>query len=410
MTGEAVSRRVAWTVALAATFTMTVSQLDRTTLAVLAPTVTKQLDISESAYGWLTAGFSIAYLVATPLAGWWIDRRGARRGLVWSVLVWSTIAALHSLALGFVSLFLLRLALGISEAPSYSGSAQTVHRIIPPADRARGFGLLFTGSSFGIMIAAPLASFLFGVAGWRVAFLGSAMVGLAWIPMWIALTRRGDVRVRLDATAPRHAPTSSPPSWGALLRQRNVVRGVLAIFACAPITSLAISWGAKYLDRTFSVEQTDVGHYLWLPMVAFDLGAVLFGDLSARQRRAPGAPPRLLFGIAAVLGTTLVLLPLATTPWTGIAIIAVAMAGAGALYTLAAADLLTAVPPERIALASSTLAASQSLILIVANPLIGLSVTHSASYSPVAIALGVWIIPGSLIWLLWRQRPPSRSP
>ena len=401
------SRRVAWTVALVATFTMTVSQLDRTTLAVLAPTVTKQLDISETAYGWLSSAFSVAYLIATPLAGWWIDRAGARRGLVWSVLVWSTVAALHSLALGFASLFVLRLALGIAEAPSYSGSAQTVHRVVPPQDSARGFGLLFTGSSFGIMIAAPLASFLFAVAGWRVAFLGSAAIGLAWIPVWIALTRRRDVRARLDvhhaAPAPP-TPTPPTPSWRAFVLQPAVLRAVLAIFAAAPITGFAIAWGAKYLDRTFAVAQADVGRYLWLPMVAFDVAAVVFGDLSARQTRAPGAPPRLLVGVAAALGTSLVLLPLATSPWLGMAITGIAMAGAGALYTLAASDLLSRVPAERVALASSILAAAQSLVLIIANPLIGLSVTHSASYSPSAVTLGLWVLPGSAIWILWRPR------
>ncbi|MBC7978736.1 MAG: MFS transporter, partial [Myxococcales bacterium] len=58
------------------------SYVDRMTLAVLAPAVTKALDISDEAYGWLGSAFSMAYLFGTPFAGWWIDRAGARRGLV----------------------------------------------------------------------------------------------------------------------------------------------------------------------------------------------------------------------------------------------------------------------------------------------------------------------------------------
>ncbi len=409
MTDAQLSRRVAWAVALAATFTMTVSQLDRTTLAVLAPTVTKELGISETAYGWLTSAFSVAYLIGTPIAGWWIDRAGARRGLVWSVLVWSTIAALHSLALGFVTLFMLRIALGLAESPSYPGSAQTVQRIVPPRDSARGFGVLFTGSSIGVMIAAPLASFMFAAAGWRVAFLGSAAIGLAWVPLWIALTRRRDVRARLDA---RHVTTTTALpgpklSWREFVSQPDVVRVIVAVFAAAPITGFAIAWGAKYLVRTFGVTQSDVGHYLWLPMVGFDVAAVVFGDLSSRQNRAPGEPPRLLFGIAAVLASSLTLLPLATSAWMAMGIIGIAMAGAGALYTLSSSDLLTRVPPGRVALASSVLAASQSLVLIIANPLIGLSVTHFESYAPASVALGLWVIPGCAIWLFWRPRAAS---
>src|SRR5678816_4665724 len=112
-----VSRRMAWQVALVATFTMTVSYVDRQTLAVLAPSVTKALGISDQAYGWLGSAFSMAYLIGTPFAGWWIDRAGARRGLVASVFAWSAVAALHALVPGFAMLFVLRLALGITEGP-----------------------------------------------------------------------------------------------------------------------------------------------------------------------------------------------------------------------------------------------------------------------------------------------------
>src|SRR5579884_3857605 len=105
---------------------MAISYIDRQTLAVLAPTVTSALHISEEGYGWLASAFSIAYLVGAPLAGLWIDRVGARRGLLAAVLLWSAVAALHAAvpalgaalsALGvgapaWAVLFALRIALG----------------------------------------------------------------------------------------------------------------------------------------------------------------------------------------------------------------------------------------------------------------------------------------------------------
>ena len=104
------SRRTAWLVAIVGTLTMTVSYADRLTLSVLAPSVTKALHISDEAYGWLGSAFAMAYLIGTPFAGWWIDRAGARRGLVASVLAWSAVAALHAIVPGFATLFVLRLA------------------------------------------------------------------------------------------------------------------------------------------------------------------------------------------------------------------------------------------------------------------------------------------------------------
>ncbi len=78
---------------------MTVSYVDRQTFAFLGDTVTKALGLTETEYGWLTSAFSIAYLFAVPVSGWWLDRAGARRGLAISVLLWSSIAALHALVL-----------------------------------------------------------------------------------------------------------------------------------------------------------------------------------------------------------------------------------------------------------------------------------------------------------------------
>src|ERR1041385_4755324 len=161
---------------------MTVSYIDRVTLATLAKSVKSALDINDTAYGWLSSAFSIAYLFGTPIAGWWIDRAGARRGLVASLLVWSVVAALHALVPTFGILFVLRIALGLAEAPSFPGGAQTMQRVLPPQERSRGFGLLFTGSSIGGMLAPLIATALYNAAGWRVAFLGTAAVGLVWIP------------------------------------------------------------------------------------------------------------------------------------------------------------------------------------------------------------------------------------
>lgn len=397
------SRGNAWTVAVVATLTMTVSYIDRSTLAVLAPSVTKALGIGETEYGWLTSAFSIAYLFATPLSGWWIDRIGARRGLVGSILVWTSIAAMHALVPGFAVLFVLRIALGVAEGPSFPGAAQTVQRVLPPNERARGFGLLFTGSSIGGMIVPPLAAALYDAGGWRVAFLGTSMIGLLWVPAWLYVTGKPAVREKMDVQVT--ATHVARPTFGSLLTDRNVIRALFAILAIAPIFALSLSWGAKYLAREFGVAQGDVGQYLWMPPLLFDAGALLFGDLASRQRRAPGAPPRLLFGIGVVLALSLAFVPFAETPWAAMSFIGLSMAGGGVIYTLSIADLLARVPANAVSFAGGTVASAQSLAMIIANPLIGASVDSTASYDLAIYALAAWTVPGCLVWLLLRPRP-----
>jgi ACS family hexuronate transporter-like MFS transporter len=382
---------------------MAVSFFDRTTLAVLAPSVKAELDISATAYGWLTAAFSIAYLVATPVSGWWIDRVGARRGLVASVLLWTTAAALHAVVPGFGVLFALRIALGIAEGPSFPGSAQTVQRILPPQDRARGFGVLFTGSSIGAMLAPLIASALYAAAGWRIAFLGSALIGLVWLPVWLYWTTRPGVREQLDnAAQPRDTHARVPIR--ELFKHRALLRAIFPIFAVAPIFGMALAWGSVYLTQTFQIKQEDVGTYLWLPPVAFDGAAILFGHLASRQHRTGGDPPRLLFSIGMVLATSLVAVPFMSSAWGAVGVMAVSGAGSGIVYTLVTADMLARMPQDRVSLAAGLGAAAQSLALIVVNPLVGASVDHFGNFDVAVSAIGLWVLPGCLVWLLWRLR------
>ncbi|HUJ61592.1 MAG TPA: MFS transporter [Kofleriaceae bacterium] len=390
-------RRIAWAVALTAMLTMCVSYVDRSTFAALKTTVCTALDISNTGYGVLNAMFSVAYLVTTPLAGWWLDRIGARRGLVASVLAWSAVAALHALVPGLVTLLVLRTALGVAEGPGFPGAAQTVQRVLPAIDHPRGFGLLFMGSSLGAMLAPQLAGWLFARGGWRFAFLGSAIIGLLWVPLWIALTSRPDARARLDV-AP--GPSAAHPPVGQLIAHPIMARALIGIFASAPVIGFVFTWQAALIGD-LGVQQADVGHYLWLPPLCLGLGELAFGDLASRR-----APARLLLAIAAVLCATLALTPLAATPWSAVVVASIALAGGGGMYTLITSDMLARMPAELIALASGVLAGAQSLALIISSPLVGACVDHFHDYVAITIILGAWVVPGAAIWLAWQ--PPAR--
>ncbi len=398
-TWASVQSRRAWATVIVATLTLTVSYVDRQTLSVLAPHITAALHMTDAEYGWLGSAFALAYLVATPVSGWWLDGIGARRGLVRSVLAWSAVAALHAIVPGFATLLCFRIALGLAEGPGFPGGAQTVQRMLPAVQRPRGFGILFVGSSLGGMLTPPLASWLFREYGWRSAFLGTAVVGLAWIPLWLATTRGSDVRARLD----RAPPTVHRTRFVELLRNPVVIRAMVAVVASSPIVLFVEQWSSKYLVGELGVTQGNVGHYLWMPPVWFDVGALVFGYLASRTRAAAGTtPPRLLFAIAMVIAATLAVASGATSPWTAVAVMSVAQIGSGALRTLVTADLLSRIPSDAIALAGGTLACAQSIAYIAAGPLIGYAHDHGVAYPTIALWIAAWLIPGSITWIAWR--------
>src|SRR5258708_583737 len=184
---------------------MTISYLDRQVLAVLAPTISEVLDITDAQYGWLQSAFSLSYLACAPFAGRMLERVGIRHGLLLAVLAWTIVSAAHALAFSLAIMFALRILLGAAEAPSFPGAAATIARTQPPSARARAIGVLFTGSSIGAMLAPILATRMAAWVGdFRGAFVGVALVGLAWVPVWWLATSHPAIRERLG---PRPADT-----------------------------------------------------------------------------------------------------------------------------------------------------------------------------------------------------------
>jgi predicted MFS family arabinose efflux permease len=428
---DPVSRGEGWVIAVVATLVMAVSYVDRQSFAALSPTICSALRISQTEYGWLTAAFSIAYLAGAPVAGWVIDRTGARRGLIGSVLVWSLVAALHALAPTFAVLFGLRIALGAAESPSFPAAAQAVQRSLPPRHRPAGFGLLFTGSSLGAMVAAPLAIGFNRVLGWRVAFVGTALVGLAWIPLWIGVTRSQKARAilansgsaapegpRVDeggtlavgyrqpaGASPVAAPVHGLIELARLLTLPVVQRAVLLVIATAPTINFVYNWLPKYLVAERGLSQNALAGYLWLPPVFFDVGAVLFGILaSARQHRSPTSSVRVrgdLVAVAGVCCATIAAIPLVHGAVLAVALASLALLGGGACFALLTSDMLSRVEPRYVSRAGGLTAAAQSLAYIVANVLIGVVLDRTGSYEGVLVGLGVVVVPGTLAWILW---------
>ncbi len=409
-TPDAEPRPLGWRVAVAATLGMSVSYVDRQTLAAIAPAVRQALGIDHTQYGWITGAFSIAYLVGAPLAGMLLDRVGARRGLAIAVVAWSVVAGAHAFAVSFATLFALRVLLGAAESPSFPAAAQAIRAALPHKARTAAYGLLFTGSSLGAMVAAPLAVALNARYGFRFAFVGSAVVGTAWVPFWLWATR--GMRPAKDAEATPEAARGA----GSLLdaaRDPAVLRALVAVVGSAPLLMFVFNWTSQLLVEARHVPQDALGPYLVVPPVLFDLGAVTFGFVASRRRGAlerragPGAPSptdRGLLLFATALATTLAVVPLASGPWLTMVLLGVSAAGGGGVYVIVTGDMLSRVPAGRVSTSGGLTAAAQSLSHIVVNPLMGKVIDRTHSYAGVLVTLGLVVVPTSLVFALWPMR------
>lgn len=399
-----ITRRQGWVLAAMATLTMAVSYLNRQVLAVLAPRITSELGLSPTKYGLLASAFSVAYFVGSPLAGRLVDRIGVRRALMLAVIAWSVVAASHSLTQGFVSLYYLRLLLGLAESPSFPGGTQTVHRAIAPEEQPRAMGVLFTGSSLGAMVAPFLAISLAGNrSGWRSAFVGTALVGVAGC--LCGFWQRGASKC-VPCSIARETKTTTNVSFASLLRMPVVYRAVALVLGIAPIMGFMLLWSAKMLVDVGHVPDSELSQYLFVPPLLFDVGALAFGDWAARRRRShplAARSDRPIALAAALMCLCVVLIAFVNDPLHIVIAGGVAMAGGGGLFAIANADMMSKVPASHVARAGGITAAAQSLAYIVANPLIGMSIERTSSYALACVALGACAVPAFTTWYAVRD-------
>lgn len=136
--------------------------LDRNTVSVLAPSIQRDLDITDQQYAHVMSFFMIAYTVAYLCSGWVVDVLGPRLSFSLFVGWWSISNSLTGLARGLGSLGVFRFMLGLGEAGGYTASPKVVSEWFPARDRGIAVGLYSVGGALGAVIAPLL---VLGLAG-----------------------------------------------------------------------------------------------------------------------------------------------------------------------------------------------------------------------------------------------------
>ncbi|MEO6419467.1 MAG: MFS transporter, partial [Polyangiaceae bacterium] len=282
----------------------------------------------------------------------------------------------------------------------------------PEGDRSAGVGLLFTGSSVGAMIAAPTAIALNKHFGWRFAFVGTALVGLLWIPCWLLATRgaKGVLAPHPRENVKTHFFREAATTLSELGRQGAVIRALILVVASAPGIMFVLNWFPQYLADAHAVVQNDIGKYAWCPPLFFDLGAVGFGvAASRRERKGLSGAHSDLVAFAAMLAATLACLSLAQDAVEATIVASASMAGGGALFALLTGDMLSRIDPARVSRAGGLTAAAQSLAYVIASPIVGTVVDSTHTYDRVLLGLGAIVVPGAAAWIAWPGIAPRRK-
>ena len=182
---QAVSSNVALRVISLATCANVLGYMDRVCIAFAAPRLQAEFGLSETEIGFIFGAFSLSYALLQTPWGILADKRGARHLVAGVIFFWSAFTGLTAVAWNFVSLLVVRLLFGISEAALSPAVASAFKRYVSEDRRSTAFGIFLSGGRVGGVLAPVLAAALVVRHGWRSIFLLLAATGIFVLPAWL---------------------------------------------------------------------------------------------------------------------------------------------------------------------------------------------------------------------------------
>ena len=262
----------------------------------LLPVIAEGVEVSIPSAGMLVTAYAVGVMLGAPLMTLLFSRFGKRGALISLMAIFTLGNLLSALAPDYATLLASRLVTSLNHGAFFGLGAVVAASVVPKDKQASAVATMFMGLTIANIGGVPAATWVGQQVGWRVAFAGTAVLGLiAMAALWLALPKgeRGSVpNVR------RELAVITRPS--VLLAMATTVLGAGAMFTLytyvAPV--LADLTGASDAFVTLALVLIGVG---------FTLGNSLGGRLA--DWSLDGSTRIFLAALAVIM----LLLPLALT-------------------------------------------------------------------------------------------------
>jgi ACS family hexuronate transporter-like MFS transporter len=300
-------RHLRWYI-LALIFLATViNYLDRQTISVMAPAISKIYNLDEPTMALIFSAFLWAYTIGPSISGWIVDRLGSRKGYVLSMGIWSAAGVLTAAAaaigrgahaivplkiapivLGFM---VCRFILGLGESANWPAAIKTISEWFPTRERSFAIGWFNSGSSVGALVAPGLCTWLLLAYGWQMGFVVIGVVGFAWIAGWLAVYRplAEHPRVTDEETSyirSGQEPEQSPEAakrvgWIDILRIKPTRGVIFTRFFMDPVWWFYTIWLPTALAKDRGMDLKSIAVFATVAFLASDLGNLFGGYASS---------------------------------------------------------------------------------------------------------------------------------
>ncbi|HVV28487.1 MAG TPA: MFS transporter [Rhizomicrobium sp.] len=288
----AVSRTgyVRWLVCALLFAVVALNYTDRQVLSVLKPTLQKTYGWSEIGYGDVVFWFQAAYGLGYVAFGRVVDRWGAKAGGTIAVTIWTIAHMAHAAVTTTAGFTWVRIPMGLGESGLFPCTLAATAEWFPRRERALAIGIFNAGSNIGAIIAPFIVPIITIALGWRMAFILTGLLTVAWLAVWLVWYRRPREMKTLSRgerayieSDPQEA--QRPVPWSKLLATRQTWAYVLGRFIIDPVWWTFLFWLPDFFARRYNVDLKNYGPPLVAIYIMADIGSVLGGWRSSRLLR-----------------------------------------------------------------------------------------------------------------------------
>ncbi len=347
---------VRWRIFLLVLLIVSINYIDRASLSVAMPVISREFDINAATQGLIFSCFFWTYALMQLPSGWLADRYRPRLIIAVCTIGWGLSQVLAAFARGPISLLLARLALGVAEGPIYPASGKLNAMWLPARERGRGAVLIDGGAPLGTAIGGLIISTLIATFNsWRAAFviagLGTVAAG-AFAAWYIRNTPREQPGINGAEVSYIETEHAQEDTVGAVESNRGGLPGylrfrsfwgmVLGWLGFDMVFYGLVSWAPNYLAQERNLGFASIGGSVFIIFGAGFAGEIVAGSLADFWRNRGAAPNRVmrtLLGSSGALTTVSIFL----LPFVSSAAMAVSLL-ASTLFFLRFAGLYWSIP------------------------------------------------------------------
>jgi ACS family glucarate transporter-like MFS transporter len=318
-----------------------IAYLDRVNMSVAGKPIAHEFGLSPIELGYLFSSFLWAYVLMMLPGGRLIDRWGTHVMAPVATAIWSGAQVATGLVGSFATMLVVRLGLGIGEAPFAPISYGSVRSWSPYTERGTAIAAISAGSSLGPALGAPVVAWLIETLSWRWSFIITGAVGFVWVLAWIALVSTPEKTRWLPQAEREHILAErdagiAPPSHGGVgypgLIRCPAMWGLFISQGCLVYTGyLYISWLPNYLQTARHLSMLNSGIYTAIPfLVSTVVGIVAnwVGDRLLTAEAVRGGKRRYLVALSLLFTAAGLLIPFVQSLAAVIALITIAVSAA----------------------------------------------------------------------------------